>query len=72
MDYRWAIKKGIPLAGRTEVKIDLEEVASIRAKADGLGKADCGWESELKDANDQIVTVCSNRYQLRTMKPLGA
>jgi hypothetical protein len=72
MDYRWAVEKGIPLAGRTEVKIDLEKVASIRAKANELGKADCGWGSELKDVNDQIVAVCSNRYQLRTMKPLGA
>jgi len=72
MDYKWAIEKGIPFAGRTEVRLDPKEAASIQAKSDERGKADYGWKSELKDANGQIVAVSSNRYQLRSMKPTGA
>lgn len=55
-----------------EVRLDPKEAASIQATADELGKADYGWECDLKDANEQIVAVSSNRYQLRSMKPPGA
>jgi acyl-coenzyme A thioesterase PaaI-like protein len=55
-----------------EVRVDQEEAVKIQEKANELGKADYGWECELKDSNDQVVCVSSNRYQLRSIKPPGA
>jgi acyl-coenzyme A thioesterase PaaI-like protein len=55
-----------------EVRFDLEEAARVQAAADENGKADYGWDCELKDANGQVVCVSSNRYQLRSINPAGA
>jgi acyl-coenzyme A thioesterase PaaI-like protein len=55
-----------------EVRLDPEEASRIQARAEELGKADYGWGCELKDANEQVVAVSSNRYQLRGMKRPGA
>jgi acyl-coenzyme A thioesterase PaaI-like protein len=55
-----------------EVRFDLEEAARIQAVADEAGKADYGWECELKDANGQVVCISENRYQLRSIAPAGA
>jgi acyl-coenzyme A thioesterase PaaI-like protein len=55
-----------------EVRLDPEEAVEIQRKANELGKADYGWECELKDADGQVVCVCSNRYQLRSINPTGA
>jgi acyl-coenzyme A thioesterase PaaI-like protein len=55
-----------------EVRLDLEEAASIQERANEAGKADYEWECELKDTNGQVVCVSTNRYQLRSMAPRGA
>jgi hypothetical protein len=52
-----------------EVRLDADEALRIQEKANELGKADYGWECELKDANSEVVCISSNRYQLRSMKP---
>lgn len=55
-----------------EVRLDADEAAGIQATADRDGKADYGWECELKDETGQVVAVSSNRYQLRSSRPRGA
>ncbi|MGB5220187.1 MAG: YiiD C-terminal domain-containing protein [Polyangiales bacterium] len=55
-----------------EVRLDADEALRIQEKANELGKADYGWECELKDANSQVVCISSNRYQLRSIKPTRA
>lgn len=55
-----------------EVRLDPDEAARIQETADRDGKADYGWECQLKDENGQVVAVSSNRYQLRSTKPRGA
>ena len=55
-----------------EVRLDPKEAAKIQEMANEVGKADYGWDCELKDSNGQVVCVSSNRYQLRSVKPPGA
>ena len=55
-----------------EVRLGLEEAATIQETANEVGKADYEWECELKDANGRVVCVSTNRYQLRSIAPRGA
>lgn len=48
-----------------EVRISDEEIARITAEADANGKADYGWECELKDAGGEVVALSRNTYQMR-------
>ena len=52
-----------------EVRLDPKEAVRIQEIANDVGKADYGWECELKDASGQVVCISSNRYQLRSLKP---
>jgi hypothetical protein len=55
-----------------EVRLSPEHASKIQDEANEHGKADYGWDCELKDTNGQVVAVSSNRYQLRRTKPKGA
>ena len=55
-----------------EVRLSPEDASKIQDEANEHGKADYGWDCELRDANGQVVAVSSNRYQLRRTKPKGA
>ncbi|MGB5264943.1 MAG: YiiD C-terminal domain-containing protein [Polyangiales bacterium] len=55
-----------------EVRLSREDASKIQDEANEHGKADYGWDCELRDANGQVVAVSSNRYQLRRTKPKGA
>ena len=48
-----------------EVRLSEEDAAEIAARAEVDGKADYEWESELKDADGNVVAVTTNRYQMR-------
>ena len=48
-----------------EVRISDDEIARITAEADANGKADYGWECELKDAGGEVVALSRNTYQMR-------
>lgn len=52
-----------------EVSLDVSEAERIERVAEETGKADYGWECELKDAHGQVVCVTSNYYQLRSIVP---
>ena len=55
-----------------EVRLAPGDAARIQDEANERGKADYSWECELRDQNGQVVCVCSNRYQLRSIQPPGA
>ena len=55
-----------------EVRLSPEQAKTIQDEANTHGKANYGWDCELKDDDGQVVAVSSNRYQLRRMKPQGA
>lgn len=48
-----------------EVRISDDEIARITAEADANGKADYGWECELKDETGEVVAISRNTYQMR-------
>lgn len=48
-----------------EVRISDDEIARITAEADANGKADYGWECELKDESGEVVAISRNTYQMR-------
>lgn len=48
-----------------EVRLSDEEAARIMAEADANGKADYSWDTELIDANGEVVARSQNEYQLR-------
>ncbi len=48
-----------------EVRLDPEDAAKIQTVAEQNGKADYGWDCELRDANGVTVAVASSSYQLR-------
>ena len=48
-----------------EVRLSEEEAEKIAAEADEKGKADFGWECELKDADGNVVAITQNTYQMR-------
>lgn len=55
-----------------EIRMVPTEAARIEQTANEVGKADYGWDCELKDSKGQVVAVSSNRYQLRSIRPSGA
>lgn len=48
-----------------EVRIGDDEIDRITAEVEAAGKADYGWECELKDASGEVVAISQNTYQMR-------
>ena len=48
-----------------EVRMSDEEIARITAEAEANGKADYGWECELRDDSGEVVAISQNTYQMR-------
>ena len=48
-----------------EVRMSDEEIARITAEAEANGKADYGWECELRDESGEVVAISQNTYQMR-------
>ena len=48
-----------------EVRVDESEIERIQAEAEANGKCDFEWDTELKDANGEVVALTHNVYQLR-------
>ena len=48
-----------------EVHLDEAEIERIQAQAEAEGKCDFEWDTELKDANGEVVALSHNIYQLR-------
>jgi thioesterase domain-containing protein len=52
-----------------EVRLSEEDAKEIAARAEADGKANYEWECELKDAEENVVAVSTNRYQMRCHPP---
>jgi len=50
-----------------EVRLDAATAAEIQGRAERDGKADYAWDCELRDADDVVVAITHNVYQLRTI-----
>lgn len=48
-----------------DVRISDEEIARIEKETEENGKCDFEWDVEVKDANDVVVAITHNVYQLR-------
>ena len=50
-----------------EVRLDPEEAQRIQEVAEAEGKCNFEWDTEILDANGQVVATTHNVYQLRTI-----
>ena len=48
-----------------EVRLSEEDAAEIAARAEADGKANYEWDCELKDADGEVVSVATCKYQMR-------